>query len=207
MGIIPRHVVIPTAEEPHNPSLPYVLASIRKHTDYIPVTVGKDWGLCDHIPTRQQPGRANMFTNTDLAMRIACEDDRVSPEFIWSNDDIYWTREAEPIRWAIGKLEDAQGSTVYEQRKHHTAAWLRDHGLPAYDYEAHTPMLVHKARMLTVLNHITTDPMLDKRSMYGNMTGDPDIIAPDVKLRRRSQTPTEAWYSTELPPHLYEATP
>ena len=200
------HVVLPIAEEPHNPSLPYVLASIRKHTDYIPVTVGKDWGLCDHIHTRQQPGRANVFANTDLAMRVACETDWISDEFIWSNDDIYWLRPAHPIRWAIGWLEDAQGSTVYTQRKHHTAAWLHEHGLLTYDYEAHTPMLVHKTPMLEVLTHITTDPMLDKRSMYGNMTGTPDLVAPDVKVRsRRDPLPDAAWASSTGNPLAWPA--
>jgi len=67
-------------------------------------------------------------------------------------------------------------------------------------------MLVHKTPMLEVLTHITTDPMLDKRSMYGNTTGTPDLVAPDVKLRTRRDTiPTAAWVSTEGNPRKHPA--
>lgn len=192
------YVVIPTADEPRNPSLPYALASIRKHTPHTPLTIGKDWGLCEHLPAKQLAGRANIFTNTDNAMRIACE---LGEPFIWSADDIYWLHPAEPVRWAIGKLEDAAGPTVYARRKRATAAWLTDRGLPTYDYEAHVPMLIQPETMLEVLAHIRVDPTLDKRSLYGNLTGTPDIIAPDVKVRsRRDPLPDAPWASTALSP-------
>lgn len=202
------HVIIPVADEPSNPSLPVALASIHEHTDYLPVTVGKDFGLTtQHIATSQLPGRAQAFANTDLAVRVACETGWVSDPFILSADDIYWTEPAAPIRWALGSLFDAQGSTVYAQRKRATATMLEAMGLPTFDYESHTPMMISKRQMLTVLDWCAQNPMLDKRSVYGNLTGVPDHIGPDVKLRRRSEPrPAAPWYSTALPPHRYEAT-
>lgn len=194
------HVVIPTADEPRNGSLPYALASIARHTDYTPVTVGHDHGSCDHIPTTQLRGRVNAFTNTDIAIRTACETDWISDPFIWSADDIYWMRPAEPVRWAIGKLEDAEGRTVYVQRKHDTANLLTGLGLPTFDYEAHVPMLIHKPDALDALELGGSF-----RSMYGNLTGEPEMIAPDVKLRNYSAPlPPAPWVSTHGNPHRYQ---
>lgn len=201
------HVVIPVADELRNLSLPYALATIAEHTDYIPVTVGKNWGLTElHIPTVQQPGREHYFTNTDKAMRTACDTDWISDPFVWTADDIYWLHPAEPIRWAIGNLEDVQGSTVYAQRKRATAHFLHTRSLPTFDYEAHTPLLVHRTPMLETLNLIAQHPMLDKRSVYGNLTGTPDRIAPDVKVRSRADPlPPAPWASTEGNPARWGA--
>ncbi len=202
------YVVIPTAVEPTNLSLPYAVASIRKHTTYTPITVGKDHGLCDHIPSPQLAGRANIFRNTDRHMQAAIRELRAP--FIWSADDIYWLRPAEPVRWAIGKLEDAQGSTVYAQRKRHTADWLRSRHHPTWDYEAHVPMLIHPELMLEVLDLILRQGWsgLEKRSLYGNLTGTPDLIAPDMKLRRRSEPiPDAPWTSTAGDPTRYSCWP
>lgn len=198
MGGLPLHVVIPTAREHRNASLPYALATIAEHTEYVPVTVGHDTGRCDpHIPTQQFPGRDNVFRNTDLAMRTACETDWISDPFIWSADDIYWLRPAEPVRWALGKLEDTNSqATIYQKRKWYTWRILRAAGLPTFDYEAHVPMLVDKATMLRALTLGG-----DKRSVYGNLTGEPDLVAPDVKLQSRAAPLTEApWVSTEGDP-------
>lgn len=197
-------VVVPTAVEPTNPSFAYAVASIRRHTDYDIVTIGHNVGHEPHIPTKQLKG--NIFTNTDLAMQAACNTPWIGPEFIWSADDIYWLKPAEPIRWAIGKLEDAHGSTVYAQRKRHTAAWLNARGLPTFDYESHTPLLIQPGAMLDVLAYIDREPMLDKRSLYGNLTGEPDIIAADVKVRsRRDPIPDAPWASTDGRPTTWPA--
>lgn len=193
------HVVIPVAVEPRNHSLPLALASIHRHTAYHPVTIGHDHGLCSHIPTIQQRARVNAFTNTDLAMRVACETDWISDPFVWSADDIYWLEPAEPIRWALGNLDDAQGDTVYTRRKRDTAELLRGRGLPSFDYESHTPLLIHKAPMLEALTLGG-----EKRSVYGNLTGEPDIVTADVKLRKHTDPiPDAPWVSTSRPPSTY----
>lgn len=192
------YVVIPVAEEPRNASLPYAVASIRKHTTYTPVTVGHDFGVCDHIPTVQTPGRVNMFANTALAMQTAIRE--LGEPFIWSNDDIYWLRPAEPVRWALGQLENDFGATVYQKRKHTTWQTLRAHSLPTWDYESHAPLPVADLHTMTLALNMTGA----MRSLYGNLTGTPDIVAPDVKLRRTdAPLPDAAWVSTHHDPGLY----
>lgn len=185
------YVVIPVANEPENPTLKLAIASIRAHTDFDVVTIGHDHGLAEHIPTVQQPGQP--FANTDLAMRVACE--RLE-RFIWSADDIYWMRPAEPVRWALGQLGRTLNRGVYGRRKATTRDWLQAHGLPTWDYESHTPMPIQADAMLETLEHIKREPALDKRTVYGNLTGEPDVIAEDVKVRERATViPDAPWVS------------
>lgn len=194
-------IVIPVADEPNNPSLPYALASIRKHTDLEPLTVGmKDYGLCDHLRTVEPGGKLRKFTGEPIAMRTAI--DHLGEPFIWSNDDIYWLRPAEPIRWAIGDLTDDHTHTIYQQRKHRTWQTCKTYGLPTWDYESHTPLPVTDLNaMLLALNMPGT-----MRSLYGNLTGEPDVIAADVKVRsRRDPVPDAPWASTEGRPNTWPA--
>lgn len=177
MGGVPRHVVIPVADEPSNPSLPYALATIRKHTDYIPVTVGKDHGLTElHIPTVQDRDK---FTNTDLAMRTACETEWVSDPFVWWMDDVFIFEPASIPDWHMGQLPHTidPTSSSYHRRKVETRRILETLGLPTLDYELHTPLLVHQALMLEALAIGG-----DKRTIYGNLQGT-GTYHPDVKTR------------------------
>lgn len=199
-------VVIPVANEDKNLSLPYAVASIRKHTAYDILTVGgRDYGLCPHLNTGEPRSTAySKFNGEAHALRAAI--DHLGEPLIYSADDIYWLRPAEPVRWAIGKLEDAQGSTVYAQRKRATAATLHALGFPTHDYEAHVPMLIDPKPMTEALALVEADPQLDKRSLYGNLTGLPDIVAADVKVRsRRDPLPDTAWASTEGTPTNWPA--
>lgn len=191
------HVVIPTAREPRNWCLPYALESIRKHTDLTPVTVGFNTGLNRlHITTVQA---ADPFANTDLAVLTACDTAWVSDPFILSADDIYWLRPAAPIMWALGQLDRAEGSSEYAKRKRHTLHLLKARNLPTWDYESHTPMPVHKNLMLAALAIGG-----EKRTVYGNLNGQPDRVAPDVKMRKRdSPLPDAEWASTAFKPDDY----
>lgn len=185
------YVVIPVADEPDNPTLALAIATIREHTDYDIVTIGKDYGLAEHIDMGQGP---DPFANTDAAMRLACER---FEQFVWSNDDIYWTRPSEPVRWALGGLTHPLGSGFYDKRRRATRNWLLANGLPLYDYEAHVPMRVDAQPMTTVLEAAERNRRMDKRTLYGNLTGLPDVIAADVKVRRTDVArPDSPWISS-----------
>lgn len=193
------HIVIPTAREPRNHCLPFALASIAQHTDYTPVTVG--FNPRSKVAHLDSPQTANRFANTDRAVRLACTTEWISDPFILSADDIYWLRPAQPTRWALGTLNNTDDSSEYSRRKAHTAHRLQSLGLPVWDYESHTPLLIWKQPMLKAL-----DLGGDKRSMYGNLTGQPDVIAPDVKMRdRTAPLPDAPWVSTAFKPTQYPA--
>lgn len=184
------YVVIPVADEPSNDTLELAVASIHAHTPYDVLTIGKDFGVAEHIHHTQT---RDPWANTDNAMRIAC--DRLET-FIWSADDIYWTRPAEPVRWALGRLGTTIRRGHYGRRKDATRDWLQSHHLPIWDYESHTPMPIDSTAMLEALTIIQSEPALDKRSIYGNLTGEPDVIADDVKIREAATTiPNTPWVS------------
>lgn len=195
-------VVIPTRVQPVNPSLPYALASIARHTGLTPVTVGHDTGLVEHhIPTKQY---ANPFLNTRTALETALGADWIGDRFVWSHDDIYWLRPAPVIRYAIGDLRrpPAISGQRYRSRKIRTAAWLDDRGHPVFDYEAHVPFVVDKVGMSHLLGNLSGD--MEWRSAYLNVTGEPDVIAPDVKMRNiDAPVPDAAWASTTGNPMRY----
>lgn len=197
------HVVIPTAVERANPSLPVALKSIRRFTPYVPVTVGHDWGLCSHIPTRQDNSTWKaIFGNVARALRTVVETDWISDPFVWSNDDIYWLESAAPARWALGLLEDTRDRSRYGHRKRLTSDLLRSAGLPTWDYESHTPLLIDKANAVRALD--IAGPNGAWRSVFGNLTGVPDHVGPDVKLARRDASlPDAAWVSTVFDPMEY----
>ncbi len=192
-----RYVVIPVANEPRNLSLPYAINSIRKHTDYEPVTYGmKDYGYCTHVHVDEP--RDTKFANEARVMRHALE--VIGEPFIYSADDVYWLRPAVPVRWALGQLECDFGPTIYQKRKHTTWCTLRAHSLPTFDYESHTPLPVTNLPAMNLALNMTGA----MRSLYGNLTGDPDVTAGDVKMRQTDEPlPDAAWASTRHNPELY----
>lgn len=186
------YVVIPVRVG-RNRSLPIALETIARHTDLVPVIIGHNPGVdvqhVQHIRTVQ--GR-DKFGNQELAMLAALDTPGISDPFVWSNDDIYWTRPADPIRWAIGNLADDTSAGMHARRKADTLQLLVTLGLPTFDYESHTPLPVQKAGMREALRMGGT-----MRSVYGNITGTPDLVAPDVKLRtRHDPVPDTPWLST-----------
>ena len=192
-------VVIPVANETKNLSLPYAVASIRRHTDYEPVTYGmRDFGLCTHVHVDEP--RDTKFANEARVMRTAI--DKIGDSFIYSADDIYWLHPAEPIRWALGQLENDFGATIYQKRKHTTWQTLRAHSLPTWDYESHTPLPVTDLHAMTLALNMTGA----MRTLYGNLTGTPDQIAGDVKVRsRRDPLPDAPWASSNGTPTTWPA--
>jgi len=192
-----RVVIIPVAAEDDNPTIALAIESIRLHTTYDIVTIGHDLGVAEHIHC-PQPNPRDRWANTDRAMRAACERYET---FIWSADDIYWTRPADPVMWALGDLAVTQRRGRYGLRKQTTLEWLQAHDLPTWDYEAHVPMPIDAALMLDVLRTIEHVPRLDKRTLYGNLAGTPDVVAPDVKVRTPDIADTP-WLSSDGALHI-----
>jgi hypothetical protein len=192
------HVVIPLAVEDDNPTIGLAIESIQLHTNYDIVTIGHDLGVAEHIYCQQSVHARDKWANTDRAMRTACERYET---FIWSADDIYWTRPADPVMWALGDLTVTQRRGEYGPRKQVTLEWLQAQDLPSWDYEAHVPMPIDAALMLDVLGTIEHAPRLDKRTLYGNLAGTPDMIAPDVKVRTPDIADTP-WLSSDGALHI-----
>lgn len=165
-GVHRPTVVIPVRPAVLNPPLNLALEQLEHHhPDMVVFLIGHLPRINTtlevvHIPTVQGRDR---FANTDLAMRTALDDPRIPDPFIWSNDDIYWTRPHDPVDWHMGELPTT-GTTRYASRKVWTRNILTQHGLPTFDYELHTPTLISKPLMDEALRIGGS-----MRSIYGNL--------------------------------------
>lgn len=216
-------VVIPIADEQSNLTLPLALKSIAKYAPQLrTVALGntmphsKPYGPIELSIRFDQPA-GMMIENTDKAMMLACLDERISDPFIWTNDDIYWRRPVSLEEMidlsgvALGTLAPAEplhpALGIYGRVEAMTNELLTTLGLPIYNYERHTPVLVHKTEMLHALELGGS-----KRSTYGNlMRPQPTRIALDVKMHKEwdavPDIETEPFVSTSsvYPPELLPA--
>lgn len=195
-------IVIPVAEQPRNETLVFALSSIEKHTRLTPVVMGytRNWGAAaakkyrvrDIFQIMHQPNR-----NTDAIMREACLDPGITDPFVWSNDDIFFTRPVpltellEQGAMALGSLYDVENKGLYGRQAHATLKLLQEAGKPVWNYERHVPLVVHKADMLRALNFGGA-----KRSVYQNLRRQmPYSFGLDVKVFKKADhvpTPDES---------------
>lgn len=141
----------------------------------------------------------NVFDN----VRLACADDRLTPDVVVMNDDFYVMRAMAAVpSWYRGSL-DAHIARIKRRSDwllslHHTRTWLREHGCPApLSYELHKPIVVNRARMLAVLDacvgfHPTVPPQW--RTVYGNFWAVEAEPAPDPRIGTKRPCPTDALF-------------
>lgn len=183
-------LVIPVADEPSNPTLPFAIASAKRHAPWLqPLLIGNPLSI-SHYGARVLPflhqDPNDILGNTSAMLAYALTSPEVSDPFVWSSDDIYFTRPStqDDIRLAgataLGSLERVPARGYYGRVAFATAERLRMHGLPTYDYEGHVPLLVNKAEMRRAL---WDSKGLAPRSLYQNsLLERPARIASDVKF-------------------------
>lgn len=185
----PLNLTLHQLERFHPDATVWLIGHLPPLTTTLPVT---------HIPTVQGRDR---FVNTEHAMRTALNNPRIPDPFVWSNDDIYWTRTHDPVDWHMGELPTV-GTTLYTRRKAWTRTILEEHGLPTLDYELHVPILVSKNLMAEAL---TTGGSM--RTIYGNLQGT-GTHHTDVKVYPGQPIPTGPFLSshrrtyTQIQQHL-----
>lgn len=182
-------LVIPVADTIRNESLVLSLDMIEKHASNLRVVVmgnhfvsANDPRVALTIPVLQ--GHNTPIFNTDMLMRMACTDRRISDPFVWTNDDIFWLRPVSlPELVHISQTTKGDLRSNIKKGTHGLLAHQAYHSLnalnrPTWDYERHVPMVIHKDTMLQALSLTGS-----KRSLYGNLNWDyPSILAKDVKL-------------------------
>lgn len=187
-----------------NEEMRYSLRSLSNIPhDKVFVIGGKpDWARNVHFikVNQKQSGKSAVqlkHDNTNKAMYIACKNKKISDPFIYMNDDFFIMSEMEEIplynRGTIGQMimeyvADGYGTSRYIRGMAKTGLYLQQLG---YDnpwcYELHLPMVVYKEPMLEALK-ICEDmvesgfnPVPLKRSVYGNLLGEPGDTVCDCK--------------------------
>jgi hypothetical protein len=170
-----------------NEELRYSIRSVEKHLPpgRIWVVGGKpDWYTGNHIPVNQDDSK---YDNAIENLRAACESKKIGSSFALMNDDFFAIKPLQEIPTYVGGfiVEKVALYSAIAPRSTYTKRLLRTSiklgkvgmDLPR-DYELHVPMMMNKARLLSVINAY---PDCLWRSMYGNIYRVGGIHITDVK--------------------------
>lgn len=148
-----------------------------------------------HIPVLQG---SNRYQNTTLSLIAACDDSRISADFILFNDDFFVLEKIEnPVQelnlnmgslYAQAERLIKKNNTYYGESLFKTAEFLsKKCGIKEpLSYELHTPFIFNKAKLkeLFCLEEFLQNAALSvgKRSIYGNLYLTDGKNMPDCKV-------------------------
>jgi hypothetical protein len=220
-------VVIP-CRAGNNRELRYALRSIERNFDYRHIWVvgaWPQWLKLDHprLTAVRRPTMTTKYRTTRAHYKWACDDPRVSDPWVMWNDDFFVLHpihELPPIHRGRCDLVTpmfATWTSKWAQGLREAEATLKRMlpGRVLYNYDIHTPLLVHKRQMrraLTIAGSLRSDAV-HVRTLYGNLANlggtsmhDPKTYAPKIL------PPTQAWlsshdhsFATAVEPHLRRA--
>lgn len=137
----------------------------------------------------------------ELNLRLALEDERLSEDFIYMNDDMYFLKPITKIHnYQNGTIKDlikSRPQRIFMSYNNHllnTARYLNNFDNPL-SFELHIPMMMNKSDRLGISNDILpiliTGKTLLPRSIYGNSFCDVNEFRQDVKLYTENEQPTD----------------
>lgn len=152
-----------------------------------------------YLPRKTRGKTAQL--DCELNLRLALEDDRLSDNFIFMNDDFMILKKITHLpTYQNGTIRDLIKSRPerpfmkYNNSLHETAKYLNTFDNPI-SYELHIPMVMNKADRLEISNDILpvllTGKTILPRSIYGNVFCDIADFKKDVKLYTENDQPTD----------------
>lgn len=162
-----------------NEELRYSLRSVEKNWKQH----GKVW-IFGGCPAELKPDRfvpvemilPGKWENTHRLMRLICENDEITEDFWFFNDDFFVLRptgEDMPQQYngvLEGAIEDVEfwtgGPTYWTEQLRLLVDWAEKEGYRTINYEVHKPMLINREKMLAVMDRYPD--VLFTRSLYGN---------------------------------------
>lgn len=170
-----------------NEELRYSIRSLVKNAPKGNVWVVGDkpnWYNGNFIPVEQE---ANAYTNVRNQLRIVCETDEISNDFVLMNDDFFVINKISEIpTFYTGTLVDR--ISKMKEKKITNLGYIRllllsnniieRSGIKnPKDYELHTPMIMNKEKLLPILKSKAL-----WRSAYGNINKIGGVQHHDVKI-------------------------
>lgn len=210
-------VLYPLKQHDNNNELRCSLRSLKNIPhDRVFVCGWKPFWMTDdvvHIPT-DQDNNENKYLKSTRNLIKACEDERLSDDFILMNDDMYIMRPITeipvmhrgPINDVINWYWKRHSSGPYANGMVATFHRLDRMGCKnIMSYELHVPMVVNKKKFLETLKLSLEMEGFGKRTLYGNINQIGGVQAEDVKYstRRRDIDPELAFISTEEASFMY----
>lgn len=189
-----------------NEELRYSIRSVVKnlpHSKIWLVGYKPDWYVGNFIPVEDV---SNKFFNITNALKVVCDSDEISDDFILMNDDFFVLKPMESVPNFIGgtlseKISEYRSidpRSRYANFLDNTNMYLIKCGIKnPIDYDLHVPMVMNRTNLKSVITHEAFP-----RSVYGNffLSGGQKIS--DVKaydegsaLRKKSVN----YFSPDLP--------
>jgi hypothetical protein len=188
--------ILANASKWQNSELKYSLRSMEKNMDmpigrifivgYLPKFV--ETREVDHIDV--QDNYTNKLRNAARKIKGACNDRRVSENFILMNDDFFIMKKVSEIKyWSKGSLKGSMTRHRTKKGYYYTAIkqtkeLLESQGIEnPTDYEIHAPIIIEKKKFLKIDKKLNLEEKgLLFRSIYGNLTGAKRDVVPDIKI-------------------------
>lgn len=133
----------------------------------------------NHIPADDIYGHKQL--NAQYKLKVACDSNNISDDFILMNDDFFILREYKPEYYYRSKMKDFEHPT---KRGNYYTAYLSTLDLvggDALEYEHHSPFVFNKKKLKKIL--VKYNKPLWIRTMYGNMYSVGGTQKEDVKAR------------------------
>lgn len=117
----------------------------------------------------------------------ACYDERISDDFIASNDDFFIMKTWKPTIYNRGTLEEHMRwrgrNDVYQKSLQATKDYLEKNGYETLSFELHIPFVYNKRLLKQLIESLPQDPrkQLQIRSLYGNIYKVDSEYMTDVK--------------------------
>lgn len=204
MDIKGLDVVYTVKNAPHNEELRWSLRSLRNLPG-----IGKVWiygGLpncvnpeaVNYVKVLQNQG--NKWDNTALQLIKICENDNITENFIWFNDDFFVMQETDRLeyykdRTLSQRILDFNKRTPYVSRGKYAmrlrrAEWaLNSKQKTTRNFELHIPMVFNREKLLKTIHNFRGQGA--KRSLYGNCYIENPIQRDDIKIYELNQKPTK----------------
>lgn len=152
-----------------NEELRYSLRSVVKNLPEGRVWVvgyKPGWYVGNFIPV---PDTSNKFDNIRKALKVVCNTDRISEDFVFMHDDIYVVEPLTEIKpyysgTLANKISTGKGVGTYHRKIVDVARYLGSLGYKnPLNYEVHVPMPMNRNKLKTII-----DTRILERSLYGN---------------------------------------
>lgn len=130
-----------------------------------------------HIPTNQT---GTKYKNTTYNLKTVCQDERISDDFIFMNDDFFILENTtlEDLNAYDGTVQsnidrlNKKGGSAYCSGAEDTQKLIKSLGINTpLSYELHIPFIFNKHKFLEMLDikGALDIPCLHKRTLYGNL--------------------------------------
>lgn len=179
----------------------FSIRSVKKFFNQNPVcyTVGDRVGGAKNIQADTVTGvRFAKALDSINKLKIICKDKKISDDFVYMYDDIVFARDFGINHIGIIRANDHIGKwseyfknkpgepdPKFKQLLYNTYKVLRQHKLPTFNYETHTPRIYNKERILQIIERFDLEntPLLFNTLYFNTFFKKPEAFIGDDKFK------------------------